>query len=410
MTRGAPLLYAAVLTLLLAGIAVWLLLPSPVAPPPGRLRLVPLHYNALPGWYGSDPSAALAALRRSCSVLRREPASAPMGGAGYAGTVAPWQTACAALPARTSGPDAARVWFERHFAPAEVEAGVRRQGLFTGYYEPQIAGRQVRTPPFTIPVYGRPSDLVTVDLGRFRSRWRGQFLFGRMAGDQLMPYPSRSTIEAKGLAQAPVLFWTNDPIGLFFLQIQGSGRVRFGDGTVRRVDYAGQNGRAYTAIGRTLVHMKALTPDQLSLQSIRDWLVHHPRQAPQVMDGDAAYVFFRLAPLTHPDLGPRGTEGVPLTPGASLAVDGRIHPLGVPFYVVAAPPRKGALPLRQLLIAQDTGGAIKGPVRADVFWGFGARARNLAGGMKSEGRLFVLLPRPLWSHLSGMAPAQERPR
>ena len=399
MTRATALLYAAVLALLLAGIAAWLLLFRSVTPPKG-LRLLPLHYRDLPGWEQSDPRAALAALRRSCHVLANEPPSAPMTGAGYAGTLALWQSACASLPQGPQSPEGARLWFEHHFLPAEIEAGGHRRGLLTGYYEPEIAARRRREGAFKIPVYGRPSDLVTVDLGRFRQRWRGRYLFGRLLGGELMPYPSRSMITGKGLAAAPVLFWTNDPVALFFLQVQGSGRVRFGNGSVFRVDYAGQNGRPYTAIGRILVHMGALSPAQLSLEGIRAWLRHHPRQAPRIMDRDASYVFFRLAPLSHANLGPVGTEGVPLTAKASLAVDPRIHPLGIPFYVVAPPPHQGSAPLRQLLIAQDTGGAIKGALRGDVFWGFGAGAEELAGAMKVQARFFVLLPPPLWRQMA----------
>ena len=399
MTRARPLLYAAVLVLLLAGIVAWLLLPRPVTPPRG-LRLLPLHYRDLPGWEQSDPRAALAALRRSCRVLAQKPASAPMSGAGYAGTVAPWLSACASLPQTRQSPQQARLWFERHFLPAEIAAAGHHRGLLTGYYEPEIAGRRRPDGSFKIPVYGRPSDLVSVNLGRFRPRWRGRYLFGRLEGEELVPYPSRAAIARKGLAGAPVLLWTDDPVALFFLQVQGSGRVRFGPGSVFRLDYAGQNGRPYTAIGRILVHMGALSSAELSLQGIRTWLLGHPQLAPEIMERDASYVFFRLAPLSHAKLGPVGTEGVPLTAGASLAVDPHFHALGIPFYIVAPPPRRGGAPLHQLMIAQDTGGAIKGPLRGDVFWGHGASAEQLAGAMKERGRFFVLLPPSLWRQLA----------
>jgi membrane-bound lytic murein transglycosylase A len=399
VTRATSLLSAAVLALLLGGIAAWLLLRRPPTFPSG-LRLLPLHYHDLPGWKQIDPRAALAALRRSCRVLAQKPPSAPMAGAGYAGTMAPWQRACAGLPQGPQSPRGARQWFEHHFLPAEIAAGAHRRGLLTGYYEPEITGRRRREGSFRIPVYGRPSDLISVDLGRFRPRWQGRYLFGRLDGEALVPYPSREVIASKGLATAPVLFWTSDPEALFFLQVQGSGRVRFGNGSVFRVDYAGQNGRPYTAIGRILVHMGALSPSGVSLERIRAWLHHHPQLAPTIMDRDASYVFFRLAPLSHPGLGPVGTEGVPLTPRASLAVDPRFHPLGIPFYVVAPPPHLGVAPLRQLMIAQDTGGAIKGALRGDVFWGFGASAEELAGAMKAQGKFFVLLPASLWRQLA----------
>ncbi len=399
MTRARPLLYAAVLALVLAGIAAWLLLQRPVTPPRG-LHLLPMHYRDLAGWEQSDPRAALSALRRSCRVLGQKPPTAPMTGAGYAGTLAPWQSVCASLPQLPPSPQEARRWFERHFRPAEIAEDGHRRGLLTGYYEPEIAGRRRPDTSFKIPVYGRPSDLVSVDLGRFRPRWHGRYLFGRLRDEELVPYPSRAMIARKGLASAPVLFWTNDPVALFFLQVQGSGRVRFGDGRVFRVDYAGQNGRPYTAIGRILMRMGALSPDEVSLRGIRNWLLSHPKLAPKIMDRDESYVFFRLAPLSPANSGPVGTQGVPLTPGASLAVDPHFHPLGIPFYVVAPPSHQGVAPLHQLMIAQDTGGAIKGPLRGDVFWGYGARAEQLAGDMKARGRFFVLLPLSLWQQLA----------
>jgi membrane-bound lytic murein transglycosylase A len=398
VTRTRLLLYAAVLALLLAGIAAWLLLPRPVTAPQG-FSLVPLRYRDLPGWAQSDTRAALTAFRRSCRVLAKEPAATPMTGLGYAGTMAPWQRACARLPRTPQSSRDARLWFTHHFRPAEIVANGHLRGLLTGYYEPEIAGRRRPQGAFKIPVYGRPRDLVSVDLGRFRPRWQGRYLFGRLLGDALVPYPTRRVIARKGLATAPVLFWTNDPVALFFLQIQGSGRVRFGDGTVLRVDYAGQNGQPYTAIGRILLKMGALSPTSLSLESIRAWLRHHPRQAPEIMDRDASYVFFRLAPLLDVNLGPVGTEGVPLTAKASLAVDPHFHPLGIPFYVVAPASHRGAVPLHQLMIVQDTGGAIKGALRGDVFWGFGASAEERAGAMKAEGKFFVLLPPSLWRQL-----------
>ena len=398
MTRTRLLLYAAVLALSLAGIAAWLLLPRPVTAPRG-FSLLPLHYRDLPGWTQSNPQAALIAFRRSCRILRKKPASQSMTGLGYAGTMAPWQRACASLPRKPPAPAAARRWFEHHFRPAEIEADGHRRGLLTGYYEPEIAGRRHSEGAFKIPVYGRPRDLVSVDLGRFRPRWQGRYLFGRLVANELVPYPTRAVIARHGLATAPVLFWTNDPVALFFLQVQGSGRVRFGDGTVFRVDYAGQNGQPYTAIGRILLAMGALSPSRVSLEHIRAWLRDHPRQAPGIMDRDASYVFFRLAPLLHANRGPVGTEGVPLTAKASLAVDPHFHPLGIPFYVVAPGSHRGAVPLHRLMIAQDTGGAIKGALRGDVFWGFGAGAEERAGAMKAEGKFFVFLPPSLWRQL-----------
>jgi membrane-bound lytic murein transglycosylase A len=186
-----------------------------------------------------------------------------------------------------------------------------------------------------------------------------------------------------------------DPVGLFFLQIQGSGRVALDDGSLLRLSYAGENGQPYTAIGRTLVADGAMALKDVSLQSIRAWLVAHPDQARRVMETDKSYVFFRAAPLADPALGPDGTLGAPLTPLADMAVDARIHALGAPFYVAAA----GADPVQALVIGADTGGAIRGAARGDIFFGAGVQAEQRAGALNAEGRMFVLLPKAVAARL-----------
>jgi membrane-bound lytic murein transglycosylase A len=196
----------------------------------------------------------------------------------------------------------------------------------------------------------------------------------------------------RGLSNAPVLFYADDPIAVFFLHIQGSGRVVFDDGSRARVGYAGRNGRPYTAIGRTLIDRGAMTKDSVSMPAIRAWLKSHPKDAQAVMQTNQSYTFFVLLPAGEAAQGSKGTESVPLTAGASLAVDNRIHPLGVPLFLVTTLPGKTPKPIHQLLIAQDTGGAIRGAVRGDIYWGTGADAERLAGTMKSDGALFVLLP------------------
>ncbi|MGH6913128.1 MAG: murein transglycosylase A, partial [Geminicoccales bacterium] len=220
---------------------------------------------------------------------------------------------------------------------------------------------------------------------------------GRIDGDQLVPYYARAEIDDGALAGRGLeLVWVDDPIDKFFLQIQGSGQVRLDDGRLVRIGYAGQNGQPYRAIGRDLVEIGALTPDEVSLQSIRSWLQAHPEDATTIMDRNRSYVFFQERAELDPNDGPLGTEGVSLTPGRSLAVDLRYLPLGAPVWLdTTAPWPEGEAPLRRLMVAQDSGGAIKGVVRGDVFWGAGARAEAIAGRMKSQGRYAVLLPRTL---------------
>jgi membrane-bound lytic murein transglycosylase A len=373
------------IALVLASAAVWRLLHR-AAPAP--LQFAHVHFSDLPDWNASDPRAALLAFQRSCTVMMAAPPETVVG--AYAGSVADWRGACDA--AAKADVNAARDFFEQWFAPLAVSAGNASDGLFTGYYEPLLHASIARHGRYQTPVYALPSDLVTVDLGRFRDKLKGEHVTGRVEDHRLAPYPTRADIDTGGLSPAKVLFYADDPVAVFFLHIQGSGRVSFDDGTAARVAYDGQNGQPYTAIGRTLIAEHQLTKDKTSLQTIRAWLQAHPTQARAVMESDASFVFFKQAPVGDPALGAVGAEGVALTPEASIAVDAKIHPLGAPFFIVTSLPR-GTAKLNRLFVAQDTGGAIAGPVRADIFFGFGARAEDLAGEMKQTGRMFVLLPK-----------------
>ena len=362
-------LFASLALVLLAGCA-----SQPAKPPaagPAPLRLTRVAFADLPGWNAAAQGPALAAFRRSCAVLAAKPDSAPMG--GYAGTVGDWRGVCA----RTGD-------LEKDFTPFAVSAGGDGSGLFTGYYEAQIKASRTRHGPFQTPVYGLPSDLVRVDLGQFIPRLKGEHVSGKVSGHVLVPYADRAQINARGVPAAPVLFYTDDAVAFFFLQIQGSGRVAFDNGDSARIAYAGENGQPYTAIGRTLIAEGALTRENVSLQTIRAWLIANPKRAREVMETNKSFIFFREAEGA-------GAQGTALTPLGSLAVDLRIHALGVPFYVAA----DGPDPVHGLMVAQDTGGAIRGAVRGDIFFGFGADAEARAGAMKAPGRLFVLLPNAL---------------
>lgn len=405
----ARLLLLFVLALSIAAGALWFF-RARQTPAVGPLRLTPVSFSDLPGWAGNDPRGALAAFRRSCIALSKVPATSAMGGAGYAGTVGDWQGACSSVPSGNVGASAARSFFETWFAPTAISVGSSDQGLFTGYYEPELRASHTKTALYRTPIYGLPDDLVSVDLGSFKRALHGEEISGRVEGHRLVPYATRAEIDANGLTHAPVLLYGDDPIAVFFLHIQGSGRVRLPDGSFLRLAFAGVNGRAYTPIGRTLIAQGALDRQSVSLQSIRAWLLAHPGAARGVMESDNSFVFFRETALGDPSLGSAGSEGVALTPGASLAVDSRLHTLGAPFFVAATSPDPNATkpdqPLNRLLIAQDTGGAIKGPVRGDVFWGFGASAEAIAGRMKSPGQLFVLLPKRL---AASLAPYKDYP-
>ena len=354
-------------------------------PPAAALHLSRTSFDQLPGWQDSDARGALAAFQRGCAMLMQKPDTAAMGGAGYAGTAGDWRGVCA-----KAGGDA-RSFFAQNFTPYAVSG----EALFTGYYEPQIRGHRTRGGQFQTPVYGLPADLVRVDLGAFDPKLKGDHISGRVWGHALVPYSDREEIETAGVKTAPMLFYTDDPIAFFFLQIQGSGRVVFDDGTSERIAYAGENGQPYTAIGRTLIADGSLAREDVSLQSIRAWLLAHPDRARVVMQTDKSYVFFQEKPLGNVALGATGSLGASLTPLASVAIDPRLHALGAPVFVAA----DGPDPVHALMVAQDTGGAIRGAARADIFFGFGPEAENRAGLMKAPGRLYVLLPKGLAAKL-----------
>ncbi|HLI10174.1 MAG TPA: murein transglycosylase A [Alphaproteobacteria bacterium] len=364
--------------------------PSPKAPAPERLTLQPVSFDDLPGWRDDAVAAALPALRRSCAKLAAAPPDAPAGPAGTGLRAQAWQGACAALGSLPGDDETlARAYFERWFHPYRAGNNGMAEGLFTGYYEPELHGALHRYGRYTVPLYGRPQDLVTVELGLFDAGLKGKRIDGRVVDGALRPYPTRAEIEAGALdGKATPLLWVDDPIEAFFLEIQGSGRVVLEDGAVVQVGYAAQNGRNYRSIGKLLVERGAMTLDEVSLQSLKAWLRDHPGQAKELMDENPAYVFFRKLPGETP----LGAEGVPLTPGRSLAVDPRFVPYGCPVWLDIENPVSGVGRLRRLVIAQDTGSAIKGPVRGDLFWGTGSRAEEIAGHMRARGAYYLLLP------------------
>lgn len=287
---------------------------------------------------------------------------------------------------------AARAFFERWLVPHRLTTteGVDA-GLVTGYYEPLLRGSRMRTERYRFPLYGTPDDLLIVDLASLYPELKSMRLRGRLVGNKVVPYFSRSEIErGQGAPAGKELVWVDDAVELFFLQIQGSGRIQLEDGEMLRVGYADQNGHPYSSIGKQLVSSGELSLDQASMQGIQAWGKRNPDKLPALLDSNASYVFFRELPATSG--GPPGALGVPLTGGRSIAVDPRAVPLGVPVFLSTTYPNT-TQPLKRLVLAQDTGGAIKGVVRADFFWGFGEEAAKSAGAMRQQGRMWVLLPR-----------------
>jgi membrane-bound lytic murein transglycosylase A len=384
--------------------------PAPAVPP--SLRLDAVQFGGLESWADSDPRDALRAFLRSCAVLAAKSDDAPLGGVSYAGTAGDWRQVCdTATLVSTESSEATRWFFESEFVPYRVAQG-SSVGLFTGYYEPHLRGSRTRQGPYQTPLYGVPGDLVNVDLGLFRESLKGQRIVGRVTDGRLIPYPTRAEIESVGFRESAPILFVDDPIDAFFLQIQGSGRVVLDDGTVIRAAYAAQNGRPYTPIGAILIQRGELGREAVSMQSIRAWLVEHPAEAQQLMNANASYVFFAEQPIGDPALGAAGVQGVPLTPEASLAVDLTVHPLGVPVWLETTAPEPDTTKpdriFRRLLVMQDTGGAIRGAVRGDVYWGYDADAGSIAGRMRSEGRMTVLLPRIVASRLGPTAEFASR--
>ena len=341
-----------------------------------------VSFADLPGWNTDIHTPALVAFMKSCPPMVRR------GVRGY-GDVAVWREICKqARTVAANDHQGARRFFERNFYPAAVTGNDGPTGLITGYYEPELRGARQRSGPFNVPLHVRPPDLVTVSLGRFRDDLKGKQIAGRVVRGRLVPYPDRAGIERGALKNRKLeLVWVDSAADAFFLHIQGSGRIRLPDGSIMRVGYAGTNGHPYTAIGRELIARGAVPREKISMQAIRGWLAANPADGARLMRTNKSYVFFRE--LTGD--GPLGAQGVVLTPERSLAVDRRLLPLGLPVWLDTAEP--DGTPFRRLMVAQDTGGAIRGAVRADVFWGPGARAADRAGKMKSPGRYWFLIPR-----------------
>lgn len=365
---------------------------------PDRAVSPPVSYertdlSALPAWDSDRVSEALPALKRSCGKLRRQSDTDTIAPVEIGGTVAAWREACDALSRLSdgSGDAAVRDFLSTWFVAYEVRAG-DGAGLFTGYYEPELNGSLEQREGFDTPLLARPSDLVLVNLGDWRAGLRGERIAGRLRSGRLIPYESRAEIETGALGDnVETLAWIDDPVDVFFLHIQGSGRIRLDNGQVLRVGYDGHNGHSYYPIGRYLVENGEIDKDAISLQTIRAWLHAHPDQMRGVMDLNPSYIFFR----TIDGEGPIGAQGVALTAGRSLAVDRRYIPLGAPVWLDVDYPDESGNPLQRLVVAQDTGGAIKGGVRGDVFWGHGPTAAEKAGPMAATGRYFVLLPKNL---------------
>jgi membrane-bound lytic murein transglycosylase A len=378
-------------------------LPLPERPV-AAAQTIPVSFGALTGWAGDDFGAVLPALKASCAAFQARGAHETAGEGALARPVAQWHHACdrlaPVLTGNAPGP-AVRAVLEQSFTPMAVMAPqgpTPDRGTFTGYYEAELNGSLTQDSRFCVPIYGVPRDLVAADLSQFLSDLPAGMprqIVGRVvptaSGQKLAPYFTREQIDGAGVVadRADVLIWADDPVAVHILHIQGSGRVTLPDGRHLRLRFAGHNGHRFKGIGAILREAGALPPDGATMDAVRAWLRAHPADAARYMNRNARYIFFQLAP--DDTAGPVGALGVPLTAGRSLAIDPRVVPLGAPVWLDTQEP--DGRPLQRLMVAQDTGAAITGAVRGDVYWGSGEAAFAIAARMKSTGRYYVLVPR-----------------
>lgn len=337
------------------------------------------HFDEMPGWQTDDVRQAWPAFMASCSVLARR---------------VEWRQVCDQA-SRVNANDgvAIRYFFEQGFQPYKMVADDGNdRGLVTGYYEPLLKGSRKRQGAYQTALHRPPPDLVTINPATAPPEARG-YTKARRSGQTLVPYWTRAELFSSSILRGREIVWVDDPVEAFFLQVQGSGRVYLPEtGETIRLAYADQNGHSYKSIGRYLVDKGEMTLSQASAQSIKKWIRDNPSRERELFNANPRYVFFREEKVTDPAIGPRGALNVPLTGERSIAIDPSMVPLGAPVFLSTTQPNS-AVPLQRLVVAQDTGYAIRGAVRADYFWGYGYEAGERAGSMKQQGQVWVLLPK-----------------
>ena len=347
-------------------------------PTPPTPIFTPSKWDMLPDWPTLDLTPSWVAMLQSCRVLKTKPQ---------------WQAICAGTElVDKNDSEAQRKFFEERMVPFQISnADGSDNGVITGYYEPLLRGSRSKTARFRFPLYAVPDDMLEIDLGDTFPQLKGQRLRGRLSGKKVVPYYKRGEIDA--LAEplkGRELFWVEYAVELFFLQIQGSGRIELADGRQVKVGYADQNGHPYVSIGKKLIEMGEMKLEDASMQGIKAWGERNPSKLNALLELNPSYIFFRELPDNLS--GPLGAMGIPLTNEYSIAIDPKSIPLGSPVFLATTQPNS-AIPLNRLMLAQDTGGAIRGAVRADFFWGFGEKAGAQAGRMKQQGRMWVLFPK-----------------
>ena len=359
------------------------------------LTLRAVRFADLPGWSQDRHAEAIPALLASCEKIASLPDRAPLGVSRSGGRARDWRAACAAARRLPAGDDrAARAFFESAFRPYAALGKAGPTGKLTGYHVQALRGSRTRHGRFQVPLFARPPDLVSVELGDFVPDGRGRRIWGRVDNGRLVPYPTRAELRRLPVDEKQVVVWVDDPVDAVFAEIQGSGVVALEEGGTLWIGFAGKNGHKFRGVGGILRRMGELQPGEGTMQGIRAWFAAHPDRYHEIVDQNPAKVFFQVSPRA----GAIGTQGVVLTARRSMAVDRAVIAFSTPLWVETRVKLHGArraAPWRHLLIAQDTGGAILGPVRGDIYWGDDAEAAEVAGRTGGPGRIWLLLPRAI---------------
>ena len=406
--KTQKLYIALFLTLTSLGISTWWFWQSKQPKQPSTM-FRPVTFNQLPGWKSADLKKSLMTFQTSCGAFVKQNPEQVVGTDHIDLRVKDWQPACkAALNINPVTEKSAKLFFQEWFAPVEFFDKATGPGLFTGYYVPAIKGSYTKSKEFSVPLYETPDDLISADLGTFFNDLKNRKLIGRLVNKKIVPYYTREQINNGALKdKAKVLAWINSPIDRLFLEIQGSGVIELENGESISVGYDAQNGMPYTAIAGVLIRKGVMTKHNASMQGIKNYLNKNPKELHEVINQNKSFVFFRKMSQGVA----LGSQGVSLTPGYSLAIDRDWIPMGTPLWLNTTRPDGAqpdkSKPMQRLMIAQDTGGAIRGKIRGDVFWGGGDRATLIAGHMKNSGHYWLLLPRHTISRLDNTSASKQ---
>lgn len=376
-----------ILSVILVGWFLWTL-------PPAKLGIRTSTFSHLPGWADADTKKSMLTFQVSCKVFLRQDPKKSVGSDYFDLNAEDWYPTCKeAMMLQPLSSQNTKQFFEKWFIPVEFIEKKPVEGLFTGYYMPLLKGSLKRTKEYNVPLYDVPSNLLTINLGLFANDLKNRNIVGRISGSRIIPFYTRAEINQGAIEnKAPVVAWVDSLVDRSFLEIEGSGLIQLKNGKQIAVGYSGQNGAAYTALAKVLIDKGVMTRDNASMQHIRSYLESHPNEVNSVLNANKSFVFFQKLKQSVAI----GTLGTPLTPGYSLAIDRKWIPLGIPLWLNTTRPDNQSdeqKTLKRLMIAQDTGGAIRGMVRGDVYWGAGEKATSIAGKMKNFGNYWILIPK-----------------